>query len=136
METCGEIENLNGINILLVEDSLDNQDIITYFLTHAGAKVEIAENGLVGVRKALEGNFDIILMDVQMPQLDGYQATLRLRSAGYARPIIALTAHALKEERNHSLRIGCTDHMTKPVDRHFLVKQVAHFARVASSSGS
>lgn len=123
---------LNGIKVLLVEDSHDNQDIISFFLTKAGAQVDIADNGHEGVEKTLKGNYSVILMDIQMPVMDGYQATSKLRESGYGGPIIALTAHALKEERDRCLKAGYSEHMTKPVDRKLLIKQVAHFATVSS----
>ncbi|MES2769803.1 MAG: response regulator [Bdellovibrionota bacterium] len=119
---------LEGLKILLVEDSEDNQDIITYFLTHAGAHVDIAENGVEGVQKTLEGDYNIVLMDIQMPKMDGYQATSELRNKGYMGPIIALTAHALKEERDRCLKAGYTEHMTKPVNRVTLISEIARFA--------
>ncbi len=119
---------LEGLKILLVEDSEDNQDIITYFLTHAGAHVDIADNGVEGVQKTLEGDYNIVLMDIQMPKMDGYQATSELRNKGYVGPIIALTAHALKEERDRCLKAGYTEHMTKPVNRLTLISEIARFA--------
>lgn len=119
---------LKGLKILLVEDSVDNQNLITYFLKKAGADVEIAQNGVEGVQKTLAGAYNLILMDIQMPQLDGYQATALLREKGYAGPIIALTAHALKEEREKCLKAGYNEHMTKPVDRNVLINRVAQFA--------
>lgn len=123
---------LDGIRILLVEDSLDNQDIITFFLRKAGAIVDIADNGKDGVEKTLDGNYAVILMDIQMPVMDGYQATSLLREKGYDGPIIALTAHALKEERERCLKVGYTEHMTKPIDRKLLIKSVAQFAAMNS----
>jgi CheY-like chemotaxis protein len=68
-------------------------------------------------------------MDIQMPELDGYEATYRLRKAGYKRPIIALTAHALKNERERSLRTGCNEHLTKPINRSELISSLVHFTR-------
>jgi CheY-like chemotaxis protein len=128
-----EGEILSGINVLLVEDSLDNQTLLSHFLTLAGAKVELAENGREAVTSAMKGSFDIVLMDIQMPVLDGYQATRQLRSQAYNKPILALTAHALKEERERCLAAGCDDHLTKPVNREELLKRIAiHHARAES----
>ena len=89
----------SGERILLAEDCTDNQRIITLILTNAGFQVTTAENGQLACEKALaamqEGKpFDMILMDMQMPVMEGYEATQRLRAAGYVRPIVALTAHA------------------------------------------
>jgi PAS domain S-box-containing protein len=122
---------LNGLKVLLVEDSKDNQDIISFFLTKAGATVELADNGIEGVEKTLKGNYNVVLMDIQMPKMDGYQATIKLRQEGYKGPIIALTAHALKEERERCLEAGYSEHMTKPINRKLLIERVAEFAAVS-----
>jgi hypothetical protein len=116
---------LAGLKILLVEDAPINQILISRFLTGAGAQVELANNGLEGVSKALSGDYGVILMDIQMPEMDGYEATTKLRSQGYERPIIALTAHALKEDRDRCLKVGCSDYMTKPIDRKLLISQIS-----------
>lgn len=125
-------ESLEGVKVLLVEDAPINQILIGRFLTGAGAQVDFAENGLEGVRKALSGDYGVVLMDIQMPQMDGYEATATLRKQGYPRPIIALTAHALKEDRDRCLQVGCTDHLTKPIDRKRLLSQIAHLAHQPS----
>lgn len=118
---------LNGMNILVVDDAGDNRTLISRFLIAAGAKVDCAVDGFDGMDRALSKNYDVVLMDIQMPQLDGYSATTRLRAGGYLKPIIALTAHALKEERESSLNAGCNDHLTKPIDRTTLIDRVAKF---------
>lgn len=120
--------SLQGLKILLVEDSVDNQELMRIYLDKAGAKVEIANNGQEGLEKALRKNYDVVLMDVSMPVLDGLQATKKLRAQGYQRPIIALTAHALKEEINKSLQAGCNAHLSKPVDRQELLTMIRHLA--------
>lgn len=119
---------LNGVKVLLVEDAPINQILISRFLTGAGAQVELANNGLEGVKKALSGNYGIVLMDIQMPEMDGYEATTTLRGRGYKTPIIALTAHALKEDRDRCLAAGCSDHLTKPIDRRLLISQISNLA--------
>ena len=118
---------LFGKRILLVEDAEDNQFLIRQFLNRTGAEIEIANNGHEGVGKALGSKFDAVLMDIQMPIVDGYEATKRLRAAGYDRPIIALTAHALIEERDNALRTGCDGHLTKPIDRKQLIDSLVQF---------
>lgn len=109
-------KELCGVNILLVEDSIDNQILINHLLKKFGATVDIASNGAEGLSKALSNDYDIILMDIQMPILNGYEVCEKLRSQGYHKPIVALTAHALKEEREKSLSIGFNDHLTKPIE--------------------
>jgi PAS domain S-box-containing protein len=121
---------LDGVRILLVEDAPINQILISKFLTSAGAQVELANNGLEGMNKALKGNFGIVLMDIQMPEMDGYEATTKLRESGFKTPIIALTAHALKEDRDRCLQVGCTEHMTKPIDRAALISQISHLTHL------
>lgn len=116
---------LDDVNVLVVDDSPDNQELLSAFLENYGAKVDLAENGLAGCKKALGGNFDVIIMDIQMPEMDGYTATQKLRSAGYEKPIIALTAHAMSEVRRKCLNVGCNDHLSKPINSADLVRTVA-----------
>ncbi len=118
---------LKGIRVLLAEDSPDNQTLVKRYLNIEGAAVEIAQNGLEAVKKALEGDFHIILMDVMMPICDGYDATRRLRLLGYNKPIVTLTAHALSEERERSFAEGCNEHLTKPINRPLLVETIEKF---------
>nr|WP_295900098.1 response regulator [uncultured Bdellovibrio sp.] len=115
---------LKSMRILLVEDVVDNQALMVHFLNLAGAQVEVADNGHEGVEKALAGNFDAILMDIQMPLMDGYEATRQLRAQGNKTPIIALTAHALNEEKDKSIEAGCDDHLSKPVEFNTLIEHL------------
>ncbi|WP_413290575.1 response regulator [Bdellovibrio sp. HCB337] len=124
-----EVASLEGIKVLLVEDAPINQILIGRFLTGAGAQVDFADNGLEGVKKAMSGDYGVVLMDIQMPEMDGYEATTTLRKQGYSRPIIALTAHALKEDRDRCLQVGCSDHLTKPIDRKRLISQISHLSQ-------
>lgn len=113
--------DFSGKKILLVEDSPDNQALVRILLTKLGAEVDVAVNGAQGVDKALAGNYDTVLMDVQMPTMDGYEATQILRKKKFDKPIIALTAHAMKEERKKCLESGFTAFLTKPIHRPSLI---------------
>ncbi len=115
---------LNGLEILVVEDVMDNQDLFRLFLEAAGAQVDIAVNGQEAIEKAPEG-YDVILMDIQMPILDGLSATRQLRTSGVVTPIIALTAHAMPEEVAKSKAAGCVDHVAKPVSSATLVDAIS-----------
>jgi CheY-like chemotaxis protein/HPt (histidine-containing phosphotransfer) domain-containing protein len=118
--------------ILLAEDGLDNQRLITLLLSKAGAQVTAVENGqraieaVVAAREA-DQPFDVILMDMQMPVLDGYEATRQLRTRGYAGPIVALTAHALVGDCQECLAAGCNDYLRKPFQHHVLLKMMARY---------
>ncbi|PHS14828.1 MAG: hypothetical protein COA78_05435 [Blastopirellula sp.] len=125
-DTIQQNQKLNG-RILLVEDGLDNQRLISFILKKAGAEVSVADNGKIGKEMALEAwrlglPYNMILMDMQMPVLDGYSATAHLRQADYELPIIALTAHAMTTERKKCMAAGCDDFFTKPVDRTELIE--------------
>ena len=115
---------LDGLRILFVDDSKDNQRLVSIILKEEGASVESAFDGIEGVEKARDGDFDVVLMDMQMPRMDGHEATAALRSMSYARPIIALTAHAMKEEREKAFRSGVSDFLTKPIQRQDLIETV------------
>lgn len=111
-------------NILLIDDVEDNRLLIERMLSKRGAKLTLAANGQEGLSKALSDDYDIVLMDIQMPVMDGYTATKKLREAGYKKPIIALTAHAMKDDRERCLEAGCTDYLTKPVQVDTLVQTI------------
>ena len=116
---------LQGKQILLAEDSKDNQFLVVRLLKKNGAIVEIANNGEEAIEKAKTGNYDLVLMDIQMPKVDGYEATRTLRSIGFKTPIVALTAHAMLEERMKTKEAGCDGHLTKPLNAAELVQTIA-----------
>lgn len=124
VRSAAPLGKLSDVRILLVEDSPDNQALISIFLNRAGARVDIASDGEQGVSMALAGEYEVVLMDVQMPVMDGLSAVKALRSKDYQKPIVALTAHAMKEERDRCLGAGFSDFISKPVNREDLVNKI------------
>jgi CheY-like chemotaxis protein len=121
--------HLSG-RILLAEDGVDNQRLLTFWLTRAGAKVDLARDGREAVEKVCLAlnqardarHYDLILMDMQMPELDGVGATLKIRGHGFRGPIVALTAQSAPDERERMLKAGCDDFLAKPVPREMLLR--------------
>ena len=117
-------------HVLIVDDRRDIRSLAQHFVEKAGGHVITATNGKEAVELLLGGTteaakIDIVLLDMQMPIMDGYEATRQLRKAGFDRPIIALTANAMKEDRDRCLDAGCTDYATKPLDAAMLISQIA-----------
>ena len=113
---------LDGVRVLLVDDFEDNRLLYTHLLSKLGAHVELAADGNEAVTKAMNTPYDIILMDVQMPIMNGYEATSILRAQGYEKPVIALTAHAMKGELERCMNAGCSGYLSKPISTHDLIQ--------------
>jgi len=121
-------KKLDGMRVLVVDDSEDNQYLLERILTDWGIQVAFASNGEEAIEKALSEEFDLILMDIQMPVLDGFESTARLRKQHYSKPIIALTANAMREDREKCLKMGFNDYLMKPINRGELLQKVAYFS--------
>lgn len=102
--------------VLVVDDGPENRELLKLVLGEYGLTVEVRENGLEGVEAERDGNFDVVLMDINMPVMDGYQATRRMREQGRTRPIVALTANAMKGDEAPIFEAGFSHYQTKPID--------------------
>ena len=135
---AAQFAGIAGQKILLVEDGVDNQRLIMHHLTKAGAQVQLAENGRIGL-DAFEASvragtpFSLVLMDMQMPEMDGYAATTELRKRGHTVPVVALTAHALSGDRERCIAAGCDDYATKPLKRDKLLDICTQWLSARSS---
>ncbi len=140
MTTGAALPSLRG-RVLLAEDGPDNQRLVSHLLRKAGATVEVVGHGKLALDAALEARergepFDLILMDMQMPFMDGYTATRALRDAGYTGPVIAFTAHAMKGEQDKCFAVGCDAYLSKPISREKLITEVAHYMPRAHEPGA
>jgi CheY-like chemotaxis protein len=135
---------LKGVRVLLAEDGPDNQRLISFHLSKAGAVVDIVDNGRLAVEKLCIGGsvdeaicspppVDIVLMDMQMPEMDGYQATQILRSKGFCGPILALTAHAMEADQFKCLEVGCDVWLTKPIEKSELIRVCQQWREIKSA---
>ncbi len=126
------------LKILLVEDAKENRIIIKAYLKKTPHKIEVAENGKIGLEKFISEDYDLVLMDMRMPVMDGYTATGEIRkwegeNRKDATPIVALTAHALTEDRQKCLDAGCTDYLSKPLKKADLLRKIRQHSGVAGS---
>lgn len=125
---------LEGMTLLLVEDTLDNQLLMSKTLKRFGAEVDVASNGAEAIAKAGLKTYDVVLMDIQMPILNGYDAMAALRAKNYLAPVVALTAHAMREERDKALEMGFDDYLTKPLDRAVLLQTLTRLKGAAQAA--
>ena len=114
-------------HVLVAEDVKTNQMLVEFLLRRIGLKVTIAADGNEALQKALAQKYDLILMDIQMPHMNGYEATRALRKKGITTPIIALTAHAMKGDDKKCIEAGCDDYLAKPIDRRELLRKIAKY---------
>lgn len=126
------LADLRPLHILLAEDLEDNRDVVSLFLKGTPYKLDMAENGAVALEKFCTGTYDLVLMDIQMPIMDGYQATEAIRQWEREQqraptPIVAFTANAFKEDLNRSLAVGCMAHLTKPLRKQALLSSILEY---------
>ncbi|MBF0232269.1 MAG: response regulator [Desulfamplus sp.] len=128
-------EKFKGMHILLVEDNTTNQQIATAVLENTGCRLSIADNGEKAVKMISEARYDLVLMDIQMPVMDGLEATRRIRNSDFAPdiPIIAMTAHAMKGDMEKCLAAGMNDYVSKPIRPADLLKTISKYLFVNSS---
>ena len=132
-ETASPIAEQRTLHILIAEDMPDNRKLILAYLKKSPFQIDMAENGEIAVQKFTSGRYDLVLMDMQMPVMDGYSATQAIRNWEKAQgcaptPIVALTAHALAGDAEKSLEAGCNGHVTKPIKKPKLMETIAQFA--------
>jgi len=127
-------KDLRALQILLVEDNADNRLLIQAFLKKTPYQLDTAENGKIAVEKFKSGKYHLVLMDMQMPVMDGYTATRKIREWEEEQgvkptPVLALTAHVIKEEQQKSLDAGCTAHLIKPIKKARLLEAIYEYTR-------
>ena len=137
VRAVAELPRLDGARILLAEDNANNREVALDFMAAAGMQVDVAFNGVEAVRMALAGDYDLVLMDIQMPELDGLGAARAIRSHAHLRslPIVAMTAHALPSDRALSRQAGMDDHVTKPIDPDLLFCTLLKWVDPARTKG-
>ena len=119
-------------SVLVAEDDRTNQSLIELLLENLDLEVTIAEDGVIAVQKGLERSYDLIFVDMQMPNMNGYEATMALRDKGVSTPIIALTANAMKGDRERCIEAGCNDYLSKPIRQIELRRIVNRYIAVGS----
>lgn len=118
---------LKGKRVLVVDDAPDNRALVGFYLKDTGVQLDGAENGAEALEKIAAHDYDLVLMDIQMPVLDGNAAMRKLKTMGFQRPVIALTANAMQGERENSIGLGFSDYLTKPVERVLLRRALSRW---------
>jgi two-component system sensor histidine kinase/response regulator len=128
-----DLSALQGVRLLLVEDNELNQEVARGLLADTGVIIDLAENGAIAVQKVAKTPYDVVLMDMQMPVMDGLEATRRIRADGRfaALPIVAMTANALEEDRKQCLAVGMNDHLAKPIEPELLWSTLLRWVTVS-----
>ena len=137
-ETATALTNapdLHSVRVLVIDDAADNRLLISRMLAKTGASVEFASNGPEGLNQCLTTKYDVILMDLQMPEMDGFEVTKLIRNRGIQTPIVALTAHAIDEIRDRCEKLGFSGFLTKPLDLKRLLNVVDAFSSGHESTG-
>lgn len=124
MDQLHSIPNLTGLKILIADDCEENQFLFSHLLKRKGALISTASDGNEAVEKSLLENFDIILMDIQMPFLNGYEALEKMKASGIQSPILAVTASSQREEKNKLLEAGFAGYVAKPLDKELLIQTI------------
>lgn len=122
---AGQVVELPPMNVLIVDDGETNRQLVSVYLRKANVSFDTAENGQIAVDKVNSGNFDVVLMDMHMPVMDGFQATKTLRQQGHELPIIALTANAMVQDKKQCLDAGCSGFLSKPISRERLFTELS-----------
>lgn len=124
LDSLNDQTTLSGLRLLVVDDAKENARLFKLYLEGAGAKVSVANDGFEAIEAVNRNNFDLILLDLQMPGKDGFQVINELRESGFKKPIVALTAHAMHEEKIKTKQAGFDGHITKPVKPDHLIRSV------------
>jgi two-component system sensor histidine kinase/response regulator len=136
LSTEAAIATLKGLRVLLVEDNDLNQQVASELLGDAGIQVAIAGNGAIAVDMVKAGDYDLILMDMQMPVMDGVTATVRIRADGCQLPIIAMTANAMQADRDKCVAAGMDDYLAKPIDPDEMFSVLARWRKPAAAAAA
>lgn len=128
--------SLEGCNVLVVDDSRDIRRLLQQFVVVAGGRPILTDNGEEAVAVALTREFDVVLMDIQMPGISGHEATRQLRAAGYRRPILALTASSSMEEQQRCIDSGFNACLTKPIERQALYVTILNLSTCVGEAGA